>query len=65
MFVVQNQIFDECGECEWLVLSMSRPGAVYVGYFLGNASRFFEDLQLAEGFPERERVSIAGNCKSD
>ena len=51
------------------MLSMSRPGPVYVGYFLGYASRFFEDLQLAEGFPERarerERVSIAGNCTSD
>lgn len=29
---------------------MSRSESVYVGHLLGNASRFFEDLQLAGGF---------------
>lgn len=51
----ESLFFVEYGECEWLGLSMSRSGAVYVGHLLGNASRFFEDLQLAEGFRERER----------
>ena len=35
---------------------MSCSGPVYVGYFLWNASRFFEDLQLHEGVGfQRER----------
>jgi hypothetical protein len=37
--------------------------AVYVGHLLGNASRFFEDLQLAEGFREREREREREHCR--
>lgn len=46
----ESFFFGRIWECEWLGLSMSRSGAVYVGHLLGNASRFFEDLQLAGGF---------------
>lgn len=49
------KFFSNMGNVGRLCCKCRALGAVCVGYFLGNASRFFEDAEVAEGCPARER----------